>query len=78
MELSRIPLTLWIYLDEHVPVTAELEVLTAEIRKAIHGHSRLDNLYFDQLDKRHSIEEKLAFARHFWRNLETYRRMIGD
>lgn len=72
------PLVLYIYVDTYVPVTAKLEIETAEIRKAIRGNSRLDDLYFDQLAARHSIEEKLNFARHFKRNLETYRRMTGD
>lgn len=71
-----IPDCIFLYVDEYCPVTAHLEILTAEIRKSIKGNSRLDDRYFSGLNEQHSIEEKLTYARHFRRCLEEYRKQV--
>lgn len=76
--MMLLPYTTIIYVDEYVLVTAELEILTAEIRKAIRGNPNLDDFYFERLAERPSIEEKLFYARHFRRNLEYYRSLVDN
>lgn len=65
-----------IFIDEYFPATAELEVVTGQIIKAIHGNARLHAFFFKSLVYPPTVEDKLAYAKSFLKEIEQHRAWV--